>query len=112
MVEDRSSTEDRAPAGGEFGAGPKDALAALARHGANLQIAALVAGGQAARGWAQATDRLAQAVGHEFLRRIDGETNSSELIVGVAAATNTHLHELAALPSTAVDGFDRRRSVA
>jgi len=109
---DRSSMQDGTSAGDGSEAGPRDALAALARHGANLQVAALVAAGQAARGWAQATDRLTQAVGHELLRRIDGETNSSDLIVGVAAATNTHLHELAALPSTAVDSFDRRRSVA
>jgi len=53
-------------------------------------------------------DRFASAVGDELLRRVDGETDSRELIVGVATATNVHLRELTALPSTAANHFETR----
>jgi hypothetical protein len=87
---------------------PRDALAAVARHGARIQIAALSAAGKAIAGWAHAADQFAQALGDELLRRVDGETDSRELIVRVAAATNVHLHELTTLPGTATDHFNRR----
>jgi hypothetical protein len=89
---------------------PRDALAALARHGARIQIAAIAATGKAIAGWAHAADRLAQAVGDELLRRVDGETDSGELIVRVASATNVHLRELTTLPSAAADHFNTRLS--
>jgi hypothetical protein len=89
---------------------PKDALVALARHTARIQIAALTATGTAIAGWAQAANRLAQAVGDELLRRVDCETDSGELIVRVASATNVHLRELTTLPSAAADHFNTRLS--
>ena len=102
----RSATQ---PAAGET---PRDALLPVARNVARIQIAALAAAGKAVAAWAHATNRLAQTVGNELLRRVDGETNSRELIVRVAAATNVHLRELTALPSAAADHFDARLSRA
>jgi hypothetical protein len=64
--------------------------------------------GQDLNGWAQAADRFAQTVGDELLRRVDGETDSAELIARVTAATNSHLRELSALPRAAADHFDTR----
>ena len=107
MASTRSSTTSRAP-----GQTPRDALVAVARDGARIQIAALTAAGKAVAGWAHAADRFAQAVGDELLRRVDGETDSGELIVRVASATNVHLRELTALPSAAADHFDTRLSRA
>jgi hypothetical protein len=40
------------------------------------------------------------------------QTDTRELIVGVASATNAHLRELAALPSAAAHHFDTRLSRA
>lgn len=87
---------------------PKDALVEVARHAAHIQIAAMTAAGKAIAAWAHATNRLAQAVGDELLRRIDGESDSRELIVRVASATNVHLRELTTLPGTATDHFNTR----
>lgn len=87
---------------------PGDALAAVARQAARMQIAALLAAEQAVAGWARAADRLAQAVGEEVLRRVDRETDSRRLVVRIAAATDMHLRELAALPGAAADHFDAR----
>jgi hypothetical protein len=87
---------------------PRDELVALARQTARIQIAAVSAAGTAIGGWARAVDRFAQAVGDELFRRIDGETDSRELVVRVASATNVHLRELTTLPSTATDHFNRR----
>ena len=111
MASNRSTTRGRSAAITPPEA-PRAALAAVVRHGARLQIAAFTATGTALAGWAHALDRLAQAVGSELLRRIEGETNSSELIVGVASATHTHLHELATLPAVAANHFDARVSRA
>jgi len=77
-----------------------------------IQIAALSAAGRAIAGWAQATDRFARALGDELLRRVDAETDSRELIVGVASATNALLGELTALPRAATNHFDTRLSRA
>lgn len=106
MASTRSTTK-RQSAASET---PRDALTAVARHGARIQIAALTAAGSVIAGWAHAADRLAQAIGHELLRRVDGETDSGELVVQLASAANTHLGELAALPSAAVERFDTRRA--
>jgi hypothetical protein len=89
---------------------PRDALTAVARHGARIQIAALTAAGSVVAGWARAADRLVQTIGDELLRRVDGETDSGELVVRVAGATNAHLRELAALPTAAANQFDNRLS--
>ena len=100
----------RRAAGAASAETPSDALAAVARHTARVQIAALAAAGKFAAGWAHAAERFAQAVGDEVVRRVDGETDSRELIVRVAAATNVHLRELTALPATAANHFDARLS--
>ena len=87
---------------------PKDALVAVVRHTARIQIAALSAVGNAIAGWSRAAERLAQAVGNELLRRVDGEGDSRESIVRVASATNAHLRELTELPRAAASHFDAR----
>jgi hypothetical protein len=87
---------------------PSDAVSAIARESARIQLAALSAVGEGLASWAQAADRLTRSVGDELLRRLDGETDARELIVAVAAATAVHLHDLAALPSVAVNHFDAR----
>ena len=97
------------PASGQT---PRDALVAVARDGVRIQIAAVAAAGRAFAGWAHATDRFVEALGDELLRRVDGETNSRELIVGVVSATNAHLRDLTALPSAATNHFDTRLSRA
>jgi len=108
MASNRSNLKSRSATQPTAGETPSDALAAVARHGVRIQIAALGAAGKAIAGWAHAADRFAQAVGDELLRRVDGETDSRELIVGVATATNVHLRELTALPSTAANHFETR----
>jgi hypothetical protein len=85
---------------------PRDAPTTVSRYGARIQIAALTAG---VAGWAHAADRLVQAVGDELLRRLYGQTDSGELVVQLASATNTHFRELLALPSAA-HHFDTRFS--
>jgi hypothetical protein len=104
MASNRSSTDTR-PA-----TQPTQALVALSRQGAELQLAALLTAGKFVAGWARAADCFAHAVGDELLRRIDGETDSRGLIVGLSAAAGSHLDELAALPRAAAEHFDARRS--
>jgi hypothetical protein len=110
MASNRSNPKSRSAAQPALAETPRDALVAVARHTARIQIAALSAAGRAIAGWAHAADRLAQAVGDELLRRVDGETDSRELIVHVASATNVHLRELTTLPSVAADHFNTRLS--
>ena len=110
MASTRSNPKRRAATQRASTQSPRDALADVARHGARIQIAALTAAGSVVAGWARATDRLVQAVGVELLRRLDGKTDSGELVVQLASATDAHLRELAALPSAAADHFDTRRS--
>jgi len=100
MASTRSSTKTRET--------PSSALLAVARQTMRIQIAALSAAGKALEGWVQAADRLAQTVGEELLRRVDGESDSRELVVAVASATNAHLRDLSALPSVAADHFSTR----
>lgn len=106
MASNRSNLKSWSAAQPAPGETPRDALAAVARDGARIQIAALGAAGKAVAVWTQAADRFTEAVGGELLRRVDGETDSRELIVRVISATNVHLRELAALPSAATDHFD------
>jgi uncharacterized membrane protein len=112
MVSNRSTTASttaaRSATQSASAQAPKDALLAFARHSARIQIAALTAAGKAFAGWAHATERFTQVIGDEFLRRVDGETDSSELIVRVVSATNVHLRDLSALPSAATDHFNAR----
>ena len=108
MASTRSNLKSRSATQPASRKSPRDALVAVARDGVRIQIAALTAGVKAVAGWAHATDRFARALGDELLRRVDGETDSRELIVGVVSATNAHLGELTALPSTATNHFDTR----
>jgi len=101
MASNRSNVKTRAAAAAAPVETPKDALAAVARQSARVQLAALTTAGTLIAGWAQAADRFARVV---------GESDSRELIVRVAAATNDHLHELAVLPRAAADHFDTRLS--
>jgi hypothetical protein len=87
---------------------PRDAFASLARRAARMQIAGCAAAATSLAGWAQAVDRFAQTVGDELLRRVDGETDSAELVARLSRATSSHLRELGALPRTATDHFDAR----
>jgi hypothetical protein len=87
---------------------PKSALTELARRSARIEIAACTALAKTLADWAQAADRLAQSVGDELLRRVDGETDSPELVAHLMAATSSHLRELSSLPRAATDQFDVR----
>jgi hypothetical protein len=87
---------------------PRQALTALARPAAHLQIAAYTTAANTFAQWAQTADRFAQALADELLRRVDGETDSAEMAVRVTAAGSTHLRELSALPRAAADHFDTR----
>jgi hypothetical protein len=89
---------------------PRDALANVARHIARIQIAAVGAAGKAIAEWVHAADGLAEAIGDELLRRVEGETDSGELIACVASATSVHLRELTALPGAFANHFDARLS--
>src|SRR5947199_7093497 len=87
---------------------PTTALLTLVRRGARIQIAACTTAAKTLTDWAQSADRLAQAVGDELLRRVNGETDSAELAARVTAASSAHLRELTALPRAAADHFDTR----
>jgi hypothetical protein len=108
MASTRSSTTQRRAPRKATAETPKSALTALARRGARIQIAAFTAGATTLAGWAQAADRLAQSVGDELLRRVDGESDSPELVSRLSAATSSHLRELSTLPRAASDHFDAR----
>ena len=79
MASNRSSTKKHALAAETHGARHRRASR---RAHPDRRVAAA---GKAIAGWAQAADRFAQAVGDELLRRVDGETDSRELIVRVAS---------------------------
>jgi hypothetical protein len=87
---------------------PRDALVALVRRGARMQIAGCAAAVTSFAGWAHAVDRFAQVAGDELLRRVDGETDSAELVASLSRAASSHLRELSALPRAATDHFDAR----
>jgi hypothetical protein len=110
MASTRSSTatQRRRSAGKASTETPKTALVALARHSARIQIAAGTAAATTLTGWAQATDRFAQTVGDELQRRVDGESDSAELVARLTTATSSHFRDLAALPRAAADHFDAR----
>jgi len=86
---------------------PRQALA-LARDAAHIQVAACTTAVNTLVEWARATDRFAEAVADELLRRVDGETDSAEMVARVTAAGDVHLHELSALPRAAANHFDTR----
>ena len=108
MASNRLNARTRAASTAASAETPRDALAAVARQSARVQIAALAAAGKFLVGWARAADRYAQAISDELLCRVDGQTDSRGLIVGVATATNVHLRELTTLPSAAANHFDAR----
>jgi len=109
MASTRSSTTRQRRARRKLPADtPSSAFAELARRSARVEIAACTAAARMLVGWAQAADRLAQTVGEELFRRLEGESDSPELVARVTAATSSHLRELATLPRTATDHFDAR----
>jgi hypothetical protein len=109
MASTRSSTSRQRRAPREVPSEtPKAALTALAQRGAHIQIAAGTAAARTVADWAQASDRFAQTVGDELIRRVDGESDSPELVARLTAATTSHLRELSTLPRSASDHFDAR----
>lgn len=106
MASTRSKTTTRRTARTKPARTPKQAFVALLRDGARIQIAAGTAAAKTLSDWAQTTDRFAQAAGDELLRRVDGETDSAELVARITTASSTHLRELTALPRSAADHFD------
>ena len=87
---------------------PKQAFLALVRHGARIQIAACTAATKTLTEWTQTADRYAQAVADELLHRVNGETDSAELVARITTASSVHLRELTALPRAAANHFDTR----
>jgi hypothetical protein len=87
---------------------PRQALVALFRHGARVQIAACTTTASTVLAWAEAADRFAQAVGDQLAQRLDGETDSAKLVASLTGAAGAHLRELTTLPRTAADHFDAR----
>jgi hypothetical protein len=87
-------------------AGHSDAVRELVVFAARIQLATITAAGRFLTGWVQSADRYAQAISDELLGRVHGETDSSELIGRLAAASSVHLREVTALPSVAVSHFD------
>jgi hypothetical protein len=108
MASTRSNARTRRAAGSAPANSPRQALLALVRHGARIQIAACTAAAATLTEWAQTADRFAQALGDELLRRVDGETDSAQLVARVTSASSSHLRELSALPHAAADHFDTR----
>jgi hypothetical protein len=108
MASTRTTTQKRRSPRTAPPQAPKQAVRALARHAAHLQIAACTAAADTLARWAQSTDRFAQAVADELIRRVDGETDSAEMVARVTAASGTHLRELSALPRAAANHFDTR----
>jgi hypothetical protein len=107
MASNRFTAEERSAAS----AAPAEtsrALKALARQTARIQIASCSAAAMTFTGWAAAAGQFAQTLGDELLHRVDGETDSKELIARVADATTDHLRELTALPRAAAEHFDTR----
>ena len=87
---------------------PRDALVALALRAARIQIAACSAAATSFADWAETVDRFAQASGDELQRRVNGETDSAELVASLSRATSSHLRDLSGLPRAAADHFDAR----
>jgi hypothetical protein len=108
MVSTRSNATTRRAARSAHADTPGQAFLALIRHGARIQIAASTAAAKTLTEWAQTADRFAQAVGDELLRRVDGESDSAELVARITNASSTHLRELTALPRAVADHFDTR----
>ena len=106
MASTRSTTAIRDAARPASTETPKEALTALARRTVRIQVAACTAAARALTGWAQSADHLAQTAADELLRRVDGESDSPELIARLITATNSHLRDLARLPRAAADHFD------
>jgi hypothetical protein len=108
MASTRSNATTRRAARSAPAEPPATAFLTLVRRGARIQIAACTTAAKTFTQWAQSADRLAQAVGDELLRRVNGETDSAELAARLTAASSTHLRELSALPRAAADHFDTR----
>jgi hypothetical protein len=108
MASIRSNTTSRRAARSAPTETPKQAVLGLVRHGARIQIAVCTAAAKTLSEWAQTADRLAQTVGDELLHRVNGETDSAELVARITTAGSTHLREVAALPRAAADHFETR----
>jgi hypothetical protein len=83
-----------------------DAVRELVVHATRVQLATLTALSKVFLGWAQSADRYAQAVSDEILNRAHGKTAPRELVGRLATVSSTHLREITALPTEAVDHFN------
>jgi hypothetical protein len=108
MASTRSTTSQRRAQRDALPDTPRAALTALALRGARIQIAVCAAATGTLAGWADSTDGFAQTVGDELLRRLDGGSDTPELVAHVTAAASSHLRDLTTLPRTAADHFDAR----
>jgi hypothetical protein len=108
MASTRTTTQKRRVSRTTSSRTPKQALTAVARHAVHIQIAAGATAVTTLAQWAQTTDRFAQSVADELLRRLDGETDAAELVARVTTASSVHLRELSALPRAAANHFDTR----
>jgi hypothetical protein len=82
------------------------AIRELVAHAARIQLASLTAASKFFVGWAQVSDRYAQAISNELLDGLHGQTGSSELVGRLATVSSRHLHEITTLPNHAVDHFN------
>jgi hypothetical protein len=98
MASNRSRASERSAALAATAETPSQALNALARRAARIQIASCSAAAMRFTGWAAAAGHLARTL----------ETDSNELIARIADATTGHLRELIAFPRAAADHLDTR----
>jgi hypothetical protein len=108
MASTRSDESARRTAPSLHPGTPRQAFVSLVRHGARLQIAACTTAAATLMAWAETADRLAQDIGDELLRRVNGETDSAELVARIGAAGGAHLRGLTALRRAAANHFDAR----
>jgi len=83
-----------------------EALRELFLHATRVQLATVTSISKFVVGWAQSADRYAQAVSSELLSRVDGQTESHELVGRLATVSNAHLREVTALPTEVVSHFN------
>ena len=108
MASTRSKTDTQGAANAAATDAPRHVLTALARQAIRIQIAACTAAAASFAGWAQEAERFTQVLGDDLIRRVDGESDSAELVARLATATSSHLRELSALPRRATDHFEAR----
>ena len=97
---------DKTPASPSVTEERQAAVREVVAHAARIQLASLTAFSRFFAGWAQSSDRYAQALSDELRERVHGEIGSSELICRLAEVSSLHLRELTELPNAAVSHFN------